>query len=225
MRDQSNLQQRQLYLQNYNLQQCILKALQELVVTSASAGLSTEATQLSILNALSTSQDFEILLVRDTGNSDLVVKQVTSYDANTPGTPVITYETVAGAAYTPIGALEYLDPSSVMNLVLTELQTLNLVDFSTETTLAEVRDNTSDALGGQGTEYIFGTGVVSGKVYKYLVVNVDCTFTTLTDSAAVNLLTDLGISGTVTKGMIIRPKSGKTIAAVTLATGSVVGVL
>lgn len=91
--------------------------------------------------------------------------------------------------------------------------------------LDAIKDNTSDALGGQGTEYIFGTTVVTGKVYKYLVVNADATFTTLTDSAAVNLLTDLGISGTVTKGMIIRAKSGKTISAVTLATGSVVGVL
>lgn len=90
---------------------------------------------------------------------------------------------------------------------------------STQITLA------TDALGGQGTEYIFGTGVVSAKVYKYIVVNADCTFTTLTDSASVNLLTDLGITGTVTKGMVIRAKSGKTIAAVTLATGSVVGVL
>lgn len=90
---------------------------------------------------------------------------------------------------------------------------------STQITLA------TDALGGQGTDYIFGTGVVTGKVYKYLVVNADATFTTLTDSAAVNLLTNLGISGTVTKGMIIRAKGGKTISAVTLATGSVTGVL
>jgi len=89
-----------------------------------------------------------------------------------------------------------------------------------------IKDNTNDALGGGGTEYIFGAGVITGKAYKYLVVNADTTFTTLVDSAAVDLLTDLGIgANAVTKGMIIRAKAGKLIEDITLATGSVVGIL
>lgn len=123
------------------------------------------------------------------------------------------------------------------NLALAELQsidsriqTLNTnftaEDFATETTLGLVSDNTLDSLGGAGTEYIFGTGVVTGKAYKYLVINEDATFTTLADDAAVDLLTDLGITtNTVTKGMIIKAKSGKLIEDITLATGSAVGVL
>lgn len=92
--------------------------------------------------------------------------------------------------------------------------------------LDAIKDNTSDALGGQGTEYIFGTGVVTGKTYKYLVVNQDATFTTLAGSVTADLLTTLGItSNTVTKGMIIRGINGELIEDVTLATGSVVGVL
>jgi hypothetical protein len=105
----------------------------------------------------------------------------------------------------------------------TRLQTLNTnftaEDFATESTLL-------DSLGGQGTEYIFGTGVVTGKAYKYLVINADATFTTLTDDAAVDLLTDLGIgSDVVGKGMIIRAKAGKLIEDGTLSEGSIVGIL
>lgn len=84
----------------------------------------------------------------------------------------------------------------------------------------------NDALGGDGTEYIFGTGVVTGKNYKYLVANEDTTFTTLAGSTTADLRTDLGITtNTVGKGLIIRGLNGETITDVTLATGSVVGIL
>lgn len=123
------------------------------------------------------------------------------------------------------------------NLALAELQSIatnvqtlssdfSATDFSTESTLSEVNNNTLDALGGQGTEYIFGTGAVTGKSYKYLVVNEDATFTVLNDDASLDLLTDLGITtNTVTKGMIIKPRPNTFIEDVTLATGSVVGIL
>jgi hypothetical protein len=94
------------------------------------------------------------------------------------------------------------------------------------TRLTSIRDYVLDALAGQGTEYIFGTGVVTGKTYKYLVVNQDATFTTLAGSVTADLLTTLGITtNVVTKGMIIRGLNGELIEDVTLATGSVVGVL
>lgn len=86
--------------------------------------LATEATLLSVLNAIIASdQDIEILLVRDTGNADQVVQQITNYET---GTPVVTYKDVNGAAYVPVGPLEYLDPSAVLNLILTELQSSTL---------------------------------------------------------------------------------------------------
>lgn len=82
-------------------------------------GMATEATLVSVLNAIIASdQDIEILLVRDTGNGDLVVQQITNYET---GTPVVSYKDVNGNPYVPVGPLEYLDPSAVMNLVLTEL--------------------------------------------------------------------------------------------------------
>lgn len=87
---------------------------------AASAGLATEATLLQILNNMIASQDIEILLVRDTGNADKVVQQIREYDQGT-GTWVTRYEDVDGTAYVPVGPLEYLDPSAVLNLMLTEL--------------------------------------------------------------------------------------------------------
>ena len=92
-------------------------------ITSGAGGGATEATQLSVLNAIVASdQDIEILLVRDTGNGDVVLQQITDYQT---GVPVITYKDVNGNVVVPVGPLEYLDPSAVLNLMLTELLTLN----------------------------------------------------------------------------------------------------
>ena len=103
--------------------------------------LATEATAISILNAIVASdQDIEILLVRDeaVGNGNPVLKQITNYQT---GTPVITYENVDGTTYVPAPnptpVYVYLDPSAVLQLVLAELVLLNAGgQLATEITLA-----------------------------------------------------------------------------------------
>jgi len=130
---------------NHNFEHRQLLALGELVVSSSTAGLATEGTLISVLNAIvSSDQDIEILLVRDTGNGDEVVQQITNYET---GVPVVIYKDVNGAPYIPVGPLEYLDPSAVLNLILTEITAINAggqllteatfvaEDFATETTL------------------------------------------------------------------------------------------
>lgn len=100
----------------------------------APAGIATESTLQSVLAAISTSsQDLEVLLVRDTGNSDQVVQQIRELVGGTT-----TYEDVDGNAYIPVGPLVYLDPSAVLNLILTESISLNTTDFATETTLSNL---------------------------------------------------------------------------------------
>lgn len=107
---------------NHNFEHRQLLALGELIsaVVTGTTGLATEATLLSILNNMIASQDVEILLVRDTGNGDLVVQQIREYDQGT-GAWVTRYEDVDGNPYVPVGPLAYLDPSAVLNLILTEL--------------------------------------------------------------------------------------------------------
>ena len=47
--------------------------------------MSVDATLISVLNAIVASdQDIEILLVRDTGNNDEVVQQITNYETGIP---------------------------------------------------------------------------------------------------------------------------------------------
>ena len=109
----------------------VLQALNRIVnaLPASSTGNATEATLISVLNAIIASdQDIEVLLVRDTGNSDVVIKQVTDYGS---GTGVITYEDVNGNPYVVVGPLVYLDPAAVLNLILAELQLLNTTDFAT----------------------------------------------------------------------------------------------
>jgi len=133
---------------NFPFQQSVLLLLDALATASSSAGLAQESTLISVLNAIiTTQQDVEILLVRDTGNGDVVLQQITDYSGG--GAPVVTYKDVNGSVVVPVGPLEYLDPAAVLNLILAELQTLNTVDFATETTLTSISNilgNTLDVL-------------------------------------------------------------------------------
>jgi hypothetical protein len=150
---------------NFNWQLNVLNGLQKGADnTNGLIGVLT-----SILNATVAHQDMEILLVRDKGNGDQIVQQIREYD-ETSQTWSTTYSDISGAAYTPVGPLEYLDPSAVLNLILTELldqgltlddielntddvatQTtlqalltaFNAEDFATEATLAVVETNTT----------------------------------------------------------------------------------
>jgi len=89
--------------------------------TGPTTGLATEATALNILNAIVASgQDVEVLLVRDTGDSDKVLQQITDYIAGTT-----VYKDVNGNIVVPVGPLEYLDPSAVLNLILSQNTSLN----------------------------------------------------------------------------------------------------
>lgn len=118
----------------------ILKALEDLIIAAGGGGggLAQEATLLSILNNMIASQDVEILLVRDTGAADIVVQQIREYDQGT-GAWNTRYENVNGGAYVPVGPLEYLDPSSVLNLILSQNTSINnkLVTDTDDNAIAE----------------------------------------------------------------------------------------
>ena len=121
--------------------------------TQTTALNSINSNTLSLLNNLVASQDIEILLVRDTGAADVVVQQIREYDQGT-GTWSTRYEDVNGTAYVVVGPLVYLDPSAMLNLILTQLQVLNAggqllteatftaEDFATEVTLSGIKTQT-----------------------------------------------------------------------------------
>jgi hypothetical protein len=103
----------------------LLDDLLRAVTTSSGGGLlAQESTLQGVLQAIQDHQDFEMKLVRDTGNADKVVCEIAEYDESTD-TYTYTYKDVGGAAYVPVGPLEYLDPSAVLNLILTEIANLN----------------------------------------------------------------------------------------------------
>ena len=135
---------------NHPYQFNVLRALGEIIAvnTPPAGGLATEATAISILNAIVASdQDIEILLVRDQapGNGNPVVKQVTNYQT---GIPVISYENVDGTSYVPSPNppdYVYLDPSAVLNLMLAELIGQGLTLDSIETLITTI-DTVLDAI-------------------------------------------------------------------------------
>ena len=114
-----------------------LKALQDISGGSGSSGLAQESTLLSVLNAiLDGNQDIEVLLVRDKGNNDQVIQQVTDY---TQSPPVVLYKDVNGNDYTPVGPLEYIDTAGVLNLILAEV-----TGVAKENTQLQVEVNTGN---------------------------------------------------------------------------------
>lgn len=104
----------------------------------------------SILNAVRAHQDMEILLVRDTGNGGVIVKQINEYDEQT-ATWITTYQTISGLAYVPVGPLEYLDAAAALALILSELQA-----HTTLLTAIEV-DTTAIALSNANLDVLLST--------------------------------------------------------------------
>lgn len=92
-------------------------------------GIATEPTLQAVLTAIQLQKDFETKLVRDTGNGDKIVQERISYD---PGTSIYTYSytDVGGSVYVPVGPLEYLDPESVLNLLLSSIAATIGIDDS-----------------------------------------------------------------------------------------------
>jgi len=89
----------------------------------------------------------------------VVIQQITDW---TTGTPTVSYKKVDDTAHTVVGPLQYLDPSAVMNLVLTELtdqgtslDTLNAAIVIIDATLDGIKLDTANldvALSTRATE-------------------------------------------------------------------------
>jgi len=82
----------------------------------------------------------------------------------------------------------------------------------------------NDSLGGNGTDFLDGTAV-TGRAYKYLVINDDAVFAVLNDSEGNDMLVDqFYATQTVGKGMVVRANDGNLIADITMSSGSAKGV-
>lgn len=131
--------------------------------TGPTTGLATEATALNILNAIVASgQDVEVLLVRDTGDSDKVLQQITDYITSTT-----IYKDVNGNVVVPVGPLEYLDPSAVLNLILTQNTSINnILTSSTRVPLLQrvTGAATSSVAAGKRSVSFFNAGPTDATV-------------------------------------------------------------
>ena len=82
--------------------------------------------------------------------------------------------------------------------------------------------NVQKILGGNGMLFIDSAS--TGNRFYCLVVNTDCVLSVLTSAGGQNLLTQYNLSGkTLSAGTIISMFNGDPIAAVTPASGSVIG--
>jgi len=80
----------------------------------------------------------------------------------------------------------------------------------------------NDALGGAGTIYDFTTTAQTSVNYKYIVINANAVFTSLTDEKGIDVLAEQGIgANTVYSVMVIRAVLGRRITGYQLASGSI----
>jgi hypothetical protein len=87
-----------------------------------------------------------------------------------------------------------------------------------------------DKLAGNGGTYFLESSTVhTAKDYVYLVINADAVFSTLTltnnNGTTTNALTSQNLSGrTVAKGMTLSAPIGSVFSAITITSGSAIGV-
>lgn len=133
------------------------------------APLATEATLNAVLAAVQQHQEYEFLLVRDPGNSDLVVRQVIEYDEQT-NTFSYSYEEIDGTPYVPIGSPVYVDYTSLLNLILTKLNDIDAQftgDITGLTTVDISGDNSYDIPQCNSWELVVTAGTVTDGVIVY----------------------------------------------------------
>lgn len=150
-----------------------INRIKESLETLIPGSLATEATLISVLNAvIASNQDIEVLLVRDEGAADKVVQQVTDYQS---GVPVVSYKTVDGDPYTVIGPIVYLDPSGVLNLILSNLTSnvdAKLSTLATEATQGAIKGYLTPATRTHNTINTSTTGNVPLGTFRGSVFNI-----------------------------------------------------
>ncbi len=87
-------------------------------------GLATEATLASVLTELQKGKDYEIALVKDTGNSDQIVKEFRLWDQTTSALAAPIYYDAAGALYVPVGPLLHMDTEGAIIALLNEVASI-----------------------------------------------------------------------------------------------------
>lgn len=123
---------------NHNYEHRHLLALGNLIsaVVSGTAGLATETTLQGVLTAVDSMRDYEVRLVVDSDTPPVTWLEVRYWDAQSGALGAPQYylpgSSTPGA---PVGALSYINPNTFLAQLVAELQALNAVDFSTETTL------------------------------------------------------------------------------------------
>jgi hypothetical protein len=100
---------------NFNWQNRVLLSLGKIISGGPTAGLATEVTLQQVLLALQSASEYEVLLVSDTGNANLVVRQVVTYDTESGTLNPPVYYRLDGTPYTPIGPLAYIAGGTVTN--------------------------------------------------------------------------------------------------------------
>lgn len=132
---------------------------------------------LAVLTDLFSEQriDFEVKCVED-GNGDIYLLRIRWDEAT--GSYTYDYIDEAGNVVVPVPPVKFLSPNQLLQAIVAELQTLNTVDFATETTLSAI-ETLITSLDGKdyATETTLGTIVtlltsLDGKDYSQEVTQL-----------------------------------------------------
>lgn len=137
---------------------------------SGGAGLATEATLSSLLVETQKGKDYEVKFVKDTGNGNLIVREVVIYNQTTSTFDVPIYYDAAGAVYALIGAPLYVDTEASLLAILNEISSAtvrvagytNVAGIASSSVAAGAR-SVSFFNNGPTAATIQGTSLAAGK--------------------------------------------------------------
>jgi hypothetical protein len=131
-------------------------------LASNTTGLATEGTLQQVLGAIQDGQDFESKIVIDNNGNGTTYLEVRIWNPDTQTWEAPLYYAAGSNTGVPAGSLVapiiYINNSTVLANIYSELQTLNTVDFATESTSSAIDTNTS---AGVRTPFFIRTSAAS----------------------------------------------------------------
>lgn len=90
-------------------------------VVAAGSGNATAANQLLVLAELQKGKDYEVTLMKDIGNGNLIFREVILWDQDNGVFLAPQYYDAAGAVYVPTGPIGYVDTEAAIIALLSEV--------------------------------------------------------------------------------------------------------
>lgn len=134
----------------------------------------TEATQLLVLSELQKGKDYEVKFMKDTGNGNLVFREVVIWNQTSSSFDAPIYYDASGSVYVPVGPILYVDTEAAIIALLNEVASVvvrtpfytNVLGVANSSVAAGAR-SVSFFNNGPTVATIQGSSLAAGKALEF----------------------------------------------------------